>query len=73
MDIKRLWIIVLDSFGVGALPDAAEFGDHDCHTLQTIVRSDQYDTPYLKKLGMFNIDGVDCGERVLSYSDFLSR
>ena len=63
MDIKRLWIIVLDSFGVGALPDAAEFGDHDCHTLQTIVRSDQYDTPYLKKLGMFNIDGVDCGEK----------
>ena len=37
MNVKRLYIIVLDSFGVGALPDAADFGDgSDVHTLSLI-------------------------------------
>ena len=35
MNVKRLYVIVLDSFGVGALPDAADFGDgSDVHTLK---------------------------------------
>ncbi len=58
---KRAFIIVLDSFGIGAEPDAKEFGDGDCNTLRSIVASKEYDTPNMKKLGLFNIDGVGCG------------
>lgn len=63
MSIKRAYIIVLDSFGIGAEPDAAQFGDHDCNTLRSIVSSPKYDTPNLKKLGLFNIDGVTCSSK----------
>ena len=64
MNVKRLYVIVLDSFGVGALPDAADFGDgSDVHTLQTIVKSPEYRTPHLEWLGLFNIDGVEAGSK----------
>ena len=62
--IKRVFLTVLDSFGIGAEPDAAEFGDGDCNTLRSIAGAKEYDTPNLKKLGMFNIDGVGCGTPV---------
>ena len=58
---KRAFIIVLDSFGIGAEPDAKEFGDGDCNTLRSISSSKEYDTPNMKKIGLFNIDGVGCG------------
>ncbi len=60
--VKRVYLIVLDSFGVGALPDAAAFGDAGCHTLQTILKSPAYDTPNLAALGLFHIEGLDGGE-----------
>ena len=60
--IKRAFVIVLDSFGIGAEPDAADFGDGDCNTLRSISGAKEYDTPNLAKLGMFNIDGVGCGK-----------
>ncbi len=64
MNVKRLYVIVLDSFGVGALPDAADFGDgSDVHTLQTIVKSPEYRTPHLAWLGLFNIDGAPAGTK----------
>ncbi len=58
---KRVYLIVLDSFGVGELPDAAVFGDAGCHTLQTIRQSPAYDTPNLAALGLFHIEGVGGG------------
>lgn len=58
---KRAFVIVLDSYGIGQEPDAAEFGDGACNTLKSIAASDKYDTPNMKKMGLFNIDGVDCG------------
>lgn len=61
---KRLYIIVLDSFGIGAEPDAADFGDGECHTLQTIIHSSEFAAPHLAHLGLFNIEGVDVGMRV---------
>ena len=65
MNVKRLYVIVLDSFGVGALPDAADFGDgSDVHTLKTIVKSPAYRTPHLEWLGLFNIDGAPAGKKV---------
>lgn len=60
---KRVFLIVLDSFGIGEEPDAAAFGDEGSNTLAAIVKSEKYHTPQLQKLGLFNIDGVLCGEK----------
>lgn len=59
---KRVFLIVLDSYGIGEMRDAERFRDKGCNTLQSIVRSKEYHTPNLKKLGLFNIDGVTCQE-----------
>ena len=56
---KRVFIIVLDSFGVGFLPDADKFGDVGCNTLKSISTSKEFSMPNMKRLGFFNIDGVD--------------
>ena len=56
---RRIFLIVLDSFGIGELPDAAEFGDEGSNTLRSITKSADYDTPLMKKMGLFNIDGID--------------
>ncbi|MDO4632542.1 MAG: phosphopentomutase [Eubacteriales bacterium] len=59
MSVNRVFVIVLDSFGIGHAPDAADFGDEGSNTLGTIRRSPEYHTPNMKKLGLFCIDGVD--------------
>lgn len=59
--IKRVFIIVLDSFGIGNEPDAADFGDGKCNTLASLTTSLELHAPNLTKLGLFNIDGVGCG------------
>ena len=59
--IKRVFIIVLDSFGIGNEPDAADFGDGKCNTLASLTTSSELHAPNLTKLGLFNIDGVGCG------------
>ncbi len=60
---KRVFLVVLDSFGIGQMPDAAAFGDFDCNTLARIAASKNFKAETFKKLGLFNIDGVDCGEK----------
>ena len=56
---RRIFLIVLDSYGIGELPDAEEFGDKGCNTLRSITSSTKYHTPMMRKMGLFNIDGVD--------------
>ncbi len=56
--MKRVFLIVLDSLGIGALPDAADYGDVGANTLATIAKSKAFHTPNLEKLGYFNIEGV---------------
>ena len=56
---KRIFLIVLDSFGIGASPDANKYGDTDSNTLATISKSSCFFTPNLFKLGLFNIDGIN--------------
>ncbi len=63
---KRIFLIVLDSYGIGEMPDSASFGDKGCNTLRTIVQSAEYNTPNMKKIGLYNIDGVDCCKRETS-------
>ncbi|BBF45026.1 phosphopentomutase [Lachnospiraceae bacterium KM106-2] len=62
MKTKRVFLVVLDSFGIGAMHDAEKFGDIGCNTLASITKSKKYDTPLMKKMGLFNIDGVSCLE-----------
>ena len=57
----RVFLIVLDSFGIGGAPDAAAFGDEGSNTLATIAADPAFDCPNLQKLGLFNIAGVKCG------------
>ena len=57
--MKRVFLIVLDSCGIGQLPDAAAFGDHDCHTMRRISASLKYCATNLLKMGLGNIDGQD--------------
>ncbi|WP_297569729.1 phosphopentomutase [uncultured Anaerovibrio sp.] len=64
MIIKRIFLIVLDSFGIGAEPDAGEFGDAaTVNTLASVAASDKFNMPNMKKMGLFNIDGVTVGEK----------
>ena len=58
---KRVFLIVLDSFGIGAAPDAAAFGDAGSNTLGSIADHGNFDTPNLRRLGLFNIEGIECG------------
>lgn len=60
--INRVFLIVLDSFGIGALPDAGEYGDAGSDTLAAIARSSRFSVPNLRRLGLFHIDGVSAGE-----------
>ncbi len=57
--MKRVFLIVLDSCGIGALPDAAAFGDVGCDTLRRIAASPAFDATTMRRLGLGNIDGVD--------------
>jgi len=53
--INRICLIVLDSAGIGEMPDAAEWGDAGAHTLGHILESRQVDIPNLQQLGLGNI------------------
>ena len=57
--MKRVFLIVLDSCGAGAMPDSEKFGDVGVHTLRSCATSDKLHIPTLKKLGIGNIDGQD--------------
>lgn len=55
---KRVFLIVLDSCGIGEAPDAADFGDAGCSTIRSISRSEYFKIDNLKKLGYTYIDGL---------------
>lgn len=53
---KRVFVIVLDSLGIGAMPDAAEFGDEGVDTFGHILEKVRtLEIPNLKKMGMLNL------------------
>ena len=58
--VKRIFLIVLDSVGIGEAPDAADFGDAGSNTLAAAAASRFFDLPELGRLGLFNIDGISC-------------
>lgn len=54
----RAVIIVLDSFGVGETPDAAEYGDVGSNTFAGIYNNTSLNIPNMKKLGLYNIQDI---------------
>lgn len=60
---KRVFLIVLDSFGVGEMPDAADFGDKGANTLRSCFNTGKLNVPNMAKMGLFNIDGVEVSEK----------
>ncbi len=67
---RRIFCIVLDSVGIGALPDAPLFGDYDVHTLGHIAAKVGLNIPHLQKLGLGNIEklhGIEPVAQPLAY------
>jgi len=58
--MKRIFLIVLDSFGIGAMPDSADFGDIGVNTLAACATSKKLCIPNMIAAGLGNIDGVSC-------------
>ena len=63
--IKRVFLIVLDSFGIGEMPDAALYGDEGSNTLKSCYIQDSFNVPNMARLGLYNIDGVDLEENTV--------
>ncbi|MBQ8797002.1 MAG: phosphopentomutase [Oscillospiraceae bacterium] len=57
--MNRIFLIVLDSFGIGAMPDADKFGDAGANTLLSCMKSTKINIKTLTACGLGNIDGVD--------------
>ena len=62
--MKRIFLIVLDSFGIGAMPDSEAFGDVGVNTLASCATSDKLHIPNMIAAGLGNIDGVSCLPKV---------
>lgn len=62
--MKRVFLIVLDSFGIGEMEDADAYGDKGTNTLRSVSSSSAFAMPNMAALGLFNIDGVTCAEGV---------
>ena len=58
--MKRIFLIVLDSFGIGAMPDSESFGDVGVNTLASCATSKKLNIPNMIAAGLGNIDGVTC-------------
>ena len=69
----RIFLIVLDSFGIGEEPDAAEYGDFDVNTIRACATSKFFDMPNMGAMGLFNIDGVDCRPAVAAPTAAFAR
>ena len=57
--MKRVFLIVLDSCGIGYEPDAADFGDVGANTLRTCSQSPKFQMENLISMGLGDLDGVD--------------
>ena len=64
--MKRVFLIVLDSFGIGEAPDAADFGDAGANTLRSVAASGALHIPNMIRMGLGNIDGVSAVAKVAS-------
>ena len=71
--MKRIFLIVLDSFGIGEMPDADEYGDQGANTIASCSTSKYFNLPNLSKLGLFHIDGISCGHKNATFEASIAR
>lgn len=71
--MKRIFLIVLDSFGIGEMEDAADYGDKGTNTLKSVASSSAFNMPNMGALGLFNIEGVDCKGKVSAPAARIAR
>ena len=57
--MKRIFLFVLDSCGIGAMPDSEAFGDIGVNTLRSCSASEKFHIPNMIAAGLGNVDGVD--------------
>ena len=57
--MKRVFLIVLDSVGIGEMPDADKYGDVGSNTMKACFNNKNFSMPNMEKMGLFNIDGMD--------------
>ena len=56
--MKRIFLVVLDSCGIGQMPDSAAFGDVNVNTLASCAATGKLQIPNMIAAGLGNIDGV---------------
>ena len=71
--MKRVFLIVLDSFGIGAMPDSESFGDVGVNTLAACITSSKLRIPNMIAAGLGNIDGVRCLPKVANPTGAVAR
>ena len=71
--MKRIFLIVLDSFGIGAMPDSESFGDVGVNTLASCATSSKLNIPNMISAGLGNIDGVSCLPKVAATNGAYAR
>ncbi len=59
MSVKRIFLIVLDSLGIGEAPDAEKFGDVGAHTIKSLSKSKYLNIENLINLGFAHIEGLE--------------
>ncbi len=61
--MKRVFLIVLDSVGIGEMPDAHLFGDEGSHTVYAASHYDGFYMPNMQQLGFFSLDGMKVDQK----------
>ncbi len=73
MKQKRVFLIVLDSFGIGEMEDASAYGDYNVCTIGSVASSASFQVPNMRDMGLFNIEGVTVGEKVAMPAAAIAR
>lgn len=55
---KRVFLIVLDSVGIGEMPDSAEYGDEGSNTVHAAAQSKEFSMPNMEAYGLFDLEGI---------------
>lgn len=71
--LKRVFLIVLDSFGIGEMPDAANYGDAGSNTINAVSKVNGFNMKTMKSYGLFNIDGVKCYKKSINPKGAFAR
>lgn len=60
---RRVFLMVMDSVGIGNAPDADKFGDEGSNTLKSCYNTGNLNIPFIKRMGILNIDGINYGKK----------